>query len=152
MYLSPKHDASEKREEETFKHSKQSENERQWTGDEGIATLEVLANTAEEKQTDHTQAKDGHAHDVKLKEYNNNYSQHTIRVLVYTASTHCEQDKKFLVVFSNTVVDPWAVVVHPLYAMFTSTTMVSSVWLDATASLTEPNLLPFLTSLKHLLF
>ena len=91
MNLGPKHDASKEREEKTFKHSKQSENERQRTGDEGITALEVLANTAEEKQTNHAQAKDGHGHDVELQEYNIPYSglfsyfeeHHTYKKLFY---------------------------------------------------------------------
>ena len=48
MHLSAEHDASEEREEESFKHSEQGEDEGQGTGHHCITVLKVLPHTAEE--------------------------------------------------------------------------------------------------------
>ena len=66
VYLSAKHDTSEQREQETFKHSKQSQDERQRAGYESITTLEILSNTTKEKPCHHSQTKQRHRHDVEL--------------------------------------------------------------------------------------
>lgn len=44
-----------------------------------------------------------------------------ILIFVSLLKTHCEEDKVFLVVFSDTVIHPGAVMVHLLDAAFTHT-------------------------------
>lgn len=44
-----------------------------------------------------------------------------ILILVLLLKTHCEEDKVFLVVFSDTVIHPGAVMVHLFDAAFTHT-------------------------------
>lgn len=55
---------------------------------------------------------------------------------------HCKQDKIFLVVLPNTVVDPGTVVVHLPDAALTDTAVVRSVGLDAAAFRTLVHHLP----------
>ena len=68
--LGPEHDASEEREEKTFKHSKQGEDEGKRTGHYGVATLKVLTDTSEEEPRHHYKTKHRHRHDVELKGIN----------------------------------------------------------------------------------
>ena len=67
MHLSAEHDASEEREEESFKHSKQGEDEGQGARHHCVTVLKVLPHTAEEKPGHHRQTKHRHRHDIELQ-------------------------------------------------------------------------------------
>ena len=66
--LSAEHDAREEREEESLKHSKESEDERQRSRHHRITVLEVLSDTAKEEPRHHSETKHGHWHDVELQQ------------------------------------------------------------------------------------
>ena len=54
MDLRAEHDAREEREEESFKDAKQSEDEGEGTGHDGVTVLKVLTDAAKEEPGNHS--------------------------------------------------------------------------------------------------
>lgn len=109
MDLGAKHHRGEDEEEEALKAQEDEEDDSGWRG-ECTALCPVIFK-AVEKMKDH--------HDQGMQRDQEN--------------VHCEKHKVLLVIFSDTIVYPRAMMIHLPYTALTNTAVVSSIWLDTAA-------------------